>query len=359
MRKILWGALALAVTACARGDGDGGYGARATGAAAAIGTNADNGCEGAEPCDRFAVPAGAVPYLHNLPLTETNADVTTAIVVVHGAALTASYSFQAMTDAAVAAGAGARTLVIAPRFQVPPGADCYGTTTSPAPGDITWDCQTWQTGSYAPGTTTSTFDVVDAMLESIASSGHFPKLARIVVAGHSAGGQFAGRYAAFSRAQHAATFHYLIANPSSYLYFDPVRLATGASCAASGGCTGTFVPYDQAASCPAYDAYPYGKNALYGYATESHDPLATFLARDVAILVGDQDTLANSAGTGMDVSCAANAEGVDRLARGITYWNYLREAHTAKTALHVIVGCDHDDACMYGAADAAPLLFGP
>jgi hypothetical protein len=357
MKYLSLGALAVAVavTACGVGGREANDGPRAVETAA---LDTDNGCEGTEPCDRWSVAAGAVPYLHNLPLSTTNTDVTTAIVVIHGAALTATYSFQAMLDAAQNAGAADHTLVIAPRFLVPAGVECYGTTTTPAPGDLAFDCQTWQTGSYATGTKTSAYDVVDALIDSIATSGHFPNLTRVVLAGHSAGGQFVGRYAAFSRAAHASTTHYIVANPSSYLYFDPMRLASGASCSAQGTCSGAFVAFDGAAACPGWDAYPYGDDALYGYATESTNPLGTFLARDVTILLGELDTLANSEGTGMDQSCAANAEGIDRLARGITYWNYLRQQHAAKTALSVVAACDHDDACMYQAAEAAPLLFG-
>ncbi|WP_328603954.1 hypothetical protein OG943_28245 [Amycolatopsis sp. NBC_00345] len=72
----------------------------------------------------------------------------------------------------------------------------------------------------------SSFTVVDEILAGLADKQHFPDLTRITLIGHSAGGQFIQRYAVAGAAPAklpGVSFHYVTANPSSYLYFTPDR----------------------------------------------------------------------------------------------------------------------------------------
>jgi pimeloyl-ACP methyl ester carboxylesterase len=315
-------------------------------------------CTSTEPCDRWDTGAGTVPYFRNLPLLAGSDAVTTAIVVIHGANLKADFSYSNMMSAAQAAGVGAETLVVAPYFQVPAGVDCDGATASPAPADLVWSCGDWKDGGQAANGAATSYDVVDAIVEAIAAPGRFPALERIVIAGHSAGGQFTTRYAALSHTPSAARARYVVANPSSYLYFDDARATSASTCDATG-CTGGFAsPYFDVADCPAYDQFPYGLENPYGYAVGAASPVATLLGRDVTFLAGDLDVLANATGTDMDTSCSANAQGIDRRTRALEYWTYLRERYGSTAPLTVVPGCEHSESCMFGSAEAAIALFG-
>jgi hypothetical protein len=73
--------------------------------------------------------------------------------------------------------------------------------------------------------------------------------------------------------------------------------------------------------------------------------------------VGSEDTLANAAGTDMDTSCEAEAQGIDRLARAITFWNRVKAAYGAEHPLFVVPGCMHSTTCMNYSPTLRDLLF--
>jgi hypothetical protein len=77
----------------------------------------------------------------------------------------------------------------------------------------------------------------------------------------------------------------------------------------------------------------------------------------VTLTVGAEDTLANADGTGLDTSCGANAEGVDRLARAVTFWNRSRSQYHAQHPLIVVPGCMDSRTCMYFSPELRSLLF--
>jgi hypothetical protein len=53
----------------------------------------------------------------------------------------------------------------------------------------------------------------------------------------------------------------------------------------------------------------------------------------------------------------ADAQGIDRITRGINYWNYLRSGFNASHRLVVIPGCMHDAVCMYNSPGGQTELF--
>ena len=78
--------------------------------------------------------------------------------------------------------------------------------------------------------TISAFDFVDEIVRKLADKKTFPNLTKIVVAGHSAGGQFATRYEMANKVHDTpgVTISYVVANPSSYAWPAAVRpLPTG------------------------------------------------------------------------------------------------------------------------------------
>ena len=78
-------------------------------------------------------------------------------------------------------------------------------------------------GGDADGTKISSFEIVDRVLLSLGDKTRFPNLKRVVVTGFSAGGQFAGRYAAVGKGivRDGVTVVYTAMSPSTDLLFDP------------------------------------------------------------------------------------------------------------------------------------------
>jgi hypothetical protein len=138
----------------------------------------------------------------------------------------------------------------------------------------------------------------------------------------------------------------VIANPSSYAYFDGNRPA------AAGG----VQPFSDAANCTNYDRWPYGMQQRTGYVARlSEDQLKKqLLARPATYMVGELDTLPIA---GFDASCPAMAQGQHRLARGKAYTDYIKQSYGAQPAFMIIPLCGHNARCMFTADNALPVLF--
>jgi hypothetical protein len=106
---------------------------------------------------------------------------------------------------------------------------------------------------------------------------------------------------------------YIVANPSSYLYFDPQRPVAGSD---------DFAMPADAADC-SYDRYKFGlqRRNAYMNATSGAGLAERYRKRDVVYLLGDMDTNPNH--RSLDKSCAAAAQGPTRFARGNAYKAYL------------------------------------
>jgi pimeloyl-ACP methyl ester carboxylesterase len=130
---------------------------------------------------------GRVQVYDNYPVSGSAA-VTRAVIVVHGTSRDANGYYTHMMNAATQAGVTNQTMVLAPHFEV------SGDT--PA-GTLTWPSnEGWKQGD-TPTTGVSSFTVIDQLIGSLADPARFPHLTHITLAGHSAGGQFTQRYAAF------------------------------------------------------------------------------------------------------------------------------------------------------------------
>jgi len=138
----------------------------------------------------------SVAYLASAPLREPAPQVQIAIIVVHGLDRDDESAFARITAAAWASGKGPVTLVLAPKFKTAedqPGADEHVWSTDGwASGDLSQD-------SKDPAGRLSSFAVVDRLVAELSDATRFPALRRVVLVGHSAGGQLANRYAAVGR----------------------------------------------------------------------------------------------------------------------------------------------------------------
>lgn len=313
-------------------------------------------CHGELPINRrFA------PYYSSYALATPNAAVTRAIIVIHGNSRDADNYFQSMVNAATAAGTLASTLIVAPHFQSNRGS-CADT---PAQDELVFGCATWKEGGPAvnpgPGLTVYSFDVIDRFLAAIGDLNVYPNLTSILVVGHSAGAQFAQRFAAGTAAEATlpVPVRYIVSDPSSYMYLTNERLESGATCSADGTCTGAFVPYFDAAACPGYNVFRYGLDGRTAYLSlVSDDALQTqYAARNITYLSGDRDILEFSMGTTLDQGCEANAQGIDRHSRAIIFWNYMLANRSAFHAFVNVAGCMHSASCIFSSPEARSVLF--
>jgi pimeloyl-ACP methyl ester carboxylesterase len=262
---------------------------------------------------------GLLPIYANRGLDTPNPDVDRAVIVIHGRLRNAGTYFQSGLAVLERAGeAGSRTLLIAPQFL----AAVDGARTPLKADTLRWDIHSWESGEDAIGPfPASSFDALDAVLQRLTAPALFPALRTIVIAGHSAGGQFVQRYAILGRdwetlGQHGIHLRYVIANPSSYAYFDE-RRPDGA---------GHFTPFPETA-CPGFNRWKYGIADLPRYGRERL-PMKWeeyYTHRDVVYLLGTEDTDPNH--RALDKSCMAEAQGPDRLSRGDAYFVYLKGRH--------------------------------
>jgi len=267
-------------------------------------------------------------------------DITRAIVTVHGILRNAD-TYRTIAEAARAASGVdlESVLLVEPQFL-----DEVDAAAQHLPAEtLRWAGTNWEGGDDAVGPAPiSSFAALDAILARLADRASFPALKTVVVAGHSGGGQLVQRYAVAGRGDSAlvkAGIHvrYLVANPSSYVYFSAERPIGD-----------EFAVFD-AAACPAYDRWKYGMTGLPPY-VRGHNAAeleAAYAARDVVYLLGAADT--NPRDRTLDKSCMAEAEGPDHLARGLAYFRYMQRRHGTALAHRLLVAPDvgHDGDRMF------------
>lgn len=282
--------------------------------------------------------ARALVY-RSFALDARNEAIRRALIVVHGTDRDAPADYAAALAAAGIAHALEDTLVVAPRFASNNGLPA-GCADILAPREVNWPCDgnSWRAGGAASDGVLTSFDFGDEILRRLARRELFPNLKAIVVAGHSAGGQFVTRYEMANQVHDTlgVPVTYVVANPSSYAYPDARRPAPPRTCAN-------------------YNTWPYGFENRRGYAArESASQLTRQLVtRPTTYLLGELDVLPN---VGFDASCAAMAQGASRLARGEAY-TALAQKLGARHAVTVVPRCGHAARCMYTADAALPVLF--
>jgi pimeloyl-ACP methyl ester carboxylesterase len=305
-------------------------------------------------------------------LETRNADITRALVVIHGAGRDADNYFRHALAGAFLAGALENTIVISPRFASNDGDTCRDTL---AERELKWQCggpERWTAGGGAvDNRKVTSFDVADDILRMLARKETFPNLGAIVVAGHSAGGQFVSRYEMANQVHDllGVPITYVVANPSSYAYLDDLRPSPSAIPPNVGAAAPGFVPpvsenppppfvsFPDARNCTTYDSWPYGLQNRAGYSARLTDSqLKKQLAdRQTTYLLGGLDILPLF---GFDGSCSAMAQGPTRLARGLAFGKYVNEKYGARHKTLIVPSCGHNARCMF-TDNAAQLLIFP
>ena len=306
-----------------------------------------------------ATPAGSgtVPVFANGDWLAPTHDVKRAVILIHGRLRNADTYFNLAERAcALAGGDAADTLLIVPQFLASADVGAHALL----PSTLHWEWTSWMGGDNAEGPAPlSSFDVLDAILQTLASREQFASLTEVVIAGHSGGGQVVQRYAVVTRGEaplvaRGIALRYVVANPSSYVYFDAMRPTA----------SGEFVAFD-ATACPSFNRWKYGLEDLPAYASSDGDSSSAdalesrYARRDVTVLLGGADC--DPQHPALDRSCAAQTQGEHRLGRGLAYARYMASRDPEGAAKHrtfVIDGVGHDAKGIFASAQGLAALFG-
>jgi pimeloyl-ACP methyl ester carboxylesterase len=287
-----------------------------------------------------------LPLYRTHPIKGTDTTVVRAIIVVHGAGRTADSSFRTMVEAVFLAGKKEGTLVISPHFQTEED--------GPDPAELTWTSGGWKRGHLSleragASGRISSYEAVDRVIQFLSDPLRFPKLESVVVAGHSAGGQYAHRFAATSPIEVLKghiRFRYVVANPSTYLYLRPERAIPEG---------GGFALPDRLA-CHDYNYWHYGFEDRNSYALRLTEEgiRERLVGRDVAYLLGTADTGDEQ----LDMSCGAMLQGRHRYARGLALFAFLNTFYPQHGhQLFEIAGVAHSSSGIYKSEIGREVLF--
>jgi pimeloyl-ACP methyl ester carboxylesterase len=358
--------LAAALPAFAQAAGKHAAGKTATKAPAAACTQATSACT--QWVKLGDGPARSLIYT-TYPLGQRNPNIKRALIMVHGTLRNADHYFTTATGAAFLAGALGDTIVISPAFHSADG-HCHDKL---AANEVSWSCNgdSWRSGgTSASDPNLASFDFIDRILKDLADKKTFPNLQAIVVAGHSAGGQFVSRYEMANRVHETlgTPVTYVVANPSSYAWPDASRVMPIDDAAPAAAVAGwkdetphtgfTYGPFN-AAKVPTYDRWPYGlEDRTGGYTAKIGDAqlkhqLAT---RPTTYLLSQVDTLPLG---GFDGSPAAMAQGATRRARGEAFVKFLNEHLGGSAKVMIVPECGHNDRCVYTTDAVLPVIFPP
>jgi len=185
-------------------------------------------------------------WKHPLP------QVQRALIVIHGRLRNAQTYLHSAERAATQAGQLSTTLVIAPQFLN----ESDGSRHTFPDTLLRWHANDWMAGAPAVGPQAlSSYAALDQILARLDDRKRFPALREVVIAGHSGGAQVVQRYALTTQAEKTLQadgikVRYVIANPSSYAYFNAQRP----------------IPTFDAANCPGFNTWKYGLKELPAYA---------------------------------------------------------------------------------------------
>jgi pimeloyl-ACP methyl ester carboxylesterase len=277
--------------------------------------------------------------------------VTRAVIVIHGKLRNADVYFRTAQNAREVAHADAdSTLLIAPQFLA-----TLDLRVHDEPADLLrWKGDAWMGGEAARAPLPiSSYAVLDAIVTRLADRKLFPNLQHVVVAGHSGGGQVVQRNAVAARnidvlTREGIDVRYVVANPSTYAYFDAQR----------PNAQGVAAPFD-AAQCADFNQWKYGMDNRPPY-LDDRSPAqleATYASRRIDYLVGGADN--DPQQSALDRSCAAEAQGPQRFARAEAYYRYIQSRHPEglNQSFHIVPGVGHDGARMLTSVCALSAMF--
>lgn len=280
--------------------------------------------------ERFSIVVNAstvkIPVCRNMALNQVNNQVTRAIIMIHGRERNAVSYYDTLVSNTQYVGHEDSTLLIAPQFLEEVDIAAFN-----LPSDMLfWEDYSSEgsdgafsisTANHPRPVNASSYTFIDTILTRI-TNGTFPNLQDVVIAGHSAGGQFLQRYAAINP-KHQTLINqglnvkYISSNPSSYMYLSNERHIEGT--------LDTFAVPD-ATGCSGYNHYGWGLDDLVDYpyvaAIGAQTIFNQFPQRRVIYLSGELDTeVDNSWG------CGAFMQGENRYERSRIFFNHLGDVY--------------------------------
>ena len=311
-----------------------------------------------------------------------HAKVETAVIVIHGADFEADDYLLAIQSSIPQSSNASSILIVAPFF-VPPE-DKSVSTTDGSRELLLWANKatvpsmrhSYRYGADAINAPISSYATMDAVIKflSVAST-QFLSLKRVVVVGHSAGGQFVHRWALLSQSPvwgystslyssgngtsghlyRALDIRVVVANPKSFCYLNARRLL-------GGNLTLPFASQVQA--CPRYNMWEFGlddggelicpyRDSALGQLSRS-DVANHYIERNVVYLAGQFDTELQSDG------CATlDFQGTTRLERSQRYFESLSQMFGRKIHHWLLAEkCPHDHWLMFQSEAGISALFG-
>jgi len=299
--------------------------------------------------------SGQLPMDMSLDWDQPQPQVTRAVVIFHGKGRDVDGYYRALRHAAHEAGgdATATSILIAPQFLNEDDAQAHHLPKQV----LRWRQGTWEAGTEAVGPAqVSAYEVIDAIVAHLGDRRLFPNLQTIVLAGHSGGGQAMQRYAVVGGAERAGIrLRYVVANPSSYLYFTPERPVF----------KGDSVSYAPGSEkfCRNFNHWKFGlENIREDYVRRSVAVGAqaledNFAVKDVVYLLGTDDI--DPQEKDLDVSCAGEMQGPTRFARGRAFYAWLHRSHPQQwnQRLWLVPGVAHSGGRMFTSECGVAALF--
>jgi pimeloyl-ACP methyl ester carboxylesterase len=310
-----------------------------------------------------AQASGALPLYASIngslaDLSLPQPSVSRVLIVFHGRQRNADVYNESGYEAIKKAGrAGEGTLLITPQFLEQVDTAAYGLSANV----LRWEPEQWMSGANAMNAPVSSFDAIDSILVRLGDRHLFPNLKAVVLVGHSAGGQLLQRYAVAGQGGDAlekAGIHvrYVVANPSSYLYFSAERPELKPK--------NEFSFTTPAETCAGeYNRWKYGvlDPPPYAASEDFAEVEKRYIRREVVYLLGTGDTDPNH--PALDKSCSGEKEGPYRFFRGKAYFRYLQMRHPeldgdlSRQQLWTVPGVEHDGDKMLNSKCGLTALF--
>ena len=229
---------------------------------------------------------------------------------------------------------------------------------------------TWRYGAdainkelYDRDLSVSSYHILDVLLQDYVlddASWRFPNLQRIVVAGHSAGGQYVQRWALLTNTRvftssNVITTRVVVANPRSFCFLDERRMLPNGTFGAPDAAT--------AADCDWYDQWEWGlgpgdaldvpyKTQAIQEAGGNAAVVKRYPDRDVVYLAGELDTIPNG-------DCQDKLQGLFRRVRSEHFFESLRRIFGRPVHHRLVVsGVPHDHSLMFQSPEGQQALWG-
>ena len=318
-------------------------------------------------------------YFSSLGSLEDNSNIyslrriTHVFIDIHGSGRNAEDYFCSAT-ASVPSQLIPTTLVIAPWFLAPQDEP----PDTPNATFLRWNengpiPHTWRYGAEATDGVTSSYQALDRMMEKIMFDVHrFPSLQKIIVAGHSAGGQYTHRWALTSSAtfwgdsgvvgqnqNRLVPVRVVAANPRSFCYLDNRRYNHKGELRKPTS--------KRIEMCPTYNGWEWGLEL------NGRIPLPRHLQRDIAKHGGDvtwliqlysKRDLVYLAGSLDILEVRSECEdddfqGGNRFERSRRYFNSLHDVYGTPTHHRLVAeGVPHDHSLIFQSSAGQLALFG-